>query len=163
MSGVYGTCAEWMRQVWFGVFDQCKTELYVIGERDQELADGSLIKIGITNNPTRRLRQVQTGYPNPLHFKLLVPGDRRHESLLHHMWRHQRKTGEWFVYSQEIGEFINDADRANWLRLTSPSNVFLASLLMCAASGKPPPPMDELVDVAYEMSRVSREAMGTSQ
>ena len=68
--------------------------LYLIQDCSSEL-----VKIGISNNPQKRLRQLQTGTGNQL--KLLqtykTENDRHWEKRIHKMFWQNRKKGEWFA------------------------------------------------------------------
>lgn len=58
-------------------------------------ADGlGLVKIGITNNPEGRRRELQTGQPMDLHLLWSVQGS--YEVALHERFEQYRTRGEWF-------------------------------------------------------------------
>ena len=61
----------------------------------QSAAQGP-VKIGIANDPIKRMRDLQTGNPAVLHLRHVVPGDRDLEKELHHRFREARIRGEWF-------------------------------------------------------------------
>jgi hypothetical protein len=48
------------------------------------------VKIGIANDPRKRLGNLQTGNPAELHLRHVVPGDRDLENQLHHRFREAR-------------------------------------------------------------------------
>ncbi|WP_167546801.1 GIY-YIG nuclease family protein [Stieleria maiorica] len=52
------------------------------------------IKIGISNDPEGRRRQLQTGNSERLVILAVLPGD--HESYFHQKFRRHRLEGEWF-------------------------------------------------------------------
>jgi hypothetical protein len=54
------------------------------------------VKIGIARDPLARLGELQTGNPEQLHIRHVLPGDRTMESGLHHRFREARIRGEWF-------------------------------------------------------------------
>jgi hypothetical protein len=54
------------------------------------------VKIGIANDPLARRSKLQTGNPQELHLRHVVPGDRALEHDLHHRFREARIRGEWF-------------------------------------------------------------------
>lgn len=59
------------------------------------------VKIGISNKPEKRLKQLQTGFPEKLEIKYVEPLDSRVkartlENHLHKDIRHHRSHGEWF-------------------------------------------------------------------
>ena len=67
------------------------------------ISDGELTKIGRSNNPIKRLRELQTGHPKRLrliaYFSLKSPiEDRKMENRLHYLLRIKRcrYNGEWF-------------------------------------------------------------------
>ena len=71
--------------------------IYVIAP---EGTGASPCKIGISTNPDRRLRQLQTGFPHRLrvHHREAVDDDKARllERLLHRDIGHLRQSGEWF-------------------------------------------------------------------
>lgn len=56
--------------------------VYVIGEHE----DQGPVKIGVAQNPIRRLRSMQTGNPRRLRIEHVLLGDRTTEKLLHELW-----------------------------------------------------------------------------
>lgn len=69
------------------------------------ISDGELVKIGYSQNPTKRLKQLQTGHPKTL--KLIktfdyqpqgIMTERLMEKRIHHLLRRfkVRHKGEWF-------------------------------------------------------------------
>jgi hypothetical protein len=74
--------------------------LYVIGA----VTDGP-VKLGISANPERRLRQLQTGHHQQLHLFHTEPvaSDRArlYDRLLHRDIGHMRSHGEWFHITVE--------------------------------------------------------------
>lgn len=72
------------------------SHLYIIQSR----VTGA-VKIGRSDDPDRRLRQLQTGCPYTLRTILVVDGGGRHERRVHHaMERHRTRHtagGEWFA------------------------------------------------------------------
>lgn len=79
------------------------TYIYVI----QEGEDGP-IKIGVSNDPSRRLQELQTG--NALDLRLLVkrPGIRKDEVRLHHLLATHRMKGEWFEFCLPVQAVIEE-------------------------------------------------------
>lgn len=64
------------------------------------------VKIGISNDPDRRVRQLQTGHAEPLRVLHREPvGDaaraKAFETLIHRNVAHLRRRGEWFAMSGE--------------------------------------------------------------
>jgi hypothetical protein len=70
--------------------------IYVIGTG----RDG-VVKIGIARDPGARLRELQTGNPQPLRLLGLIPGDGKLERRLHEHFATRCIAGEWF----DFGEF----------------------------------------------------------
>lgn len=68
--------------------------IYVIGEQCPPY------KIGITNNPDRRLKNLQTGHPKKLtiHYTESIPENKvkELEQIIHKTIGHKRLVGEWF-------------------------------------------------------------------
>lgn len=66
-------------------------------------------KIGVSKNPKKRLKQLQTGSGEDLIIKEIYKSDiaRKIESTFHNRYSHVRKRGEWFDLSiSEEVEFI---------------------------------------------------------
>lgn len=57
------------------------------------------VKIGYAHDPLKRMGQLQTGNPNDLTLRQVVPGNRRLETNLHHRFRDARVRAEWFGLS----------------------------------------------------------------
>lgn len=68
------------------------------------------IKIGITNDPQKRLAGMQCGNATKLHLLAVTTGGRRSEYLYHLRFREHRVQGEWFVRHPEI---LAEIDRLN--------------------------------------------------
>lgn len=75
--------------------------------RDQDLTNPSYVyfiqdgrkgavKIGMTVDPEKRLRDLQTGNPRTLRIRHVIPGDRSTEKALHARFEPARIRGEWF-------------------------------------------------------------------
>lgn len=68
--------------------------IYIIG------ADAPPYKIGISKEPQRRLRSLQTGHPYPLKIHNLKETDLTEtkylERMIHQNLKHYRTKGEWF-------------------------------------------------------------------
>lgn len=67
---------------------------------------GGNIKIGVTKNPQRRLRDLRNYSPLPLQTLACVPGNADDECKLHRMFFSAHSHGEWFRPSPEILNFI---------------------------------------------------------
>jgi Meiotically up-regulated gene 113 len=68
--------------------------IYIIG------SDKPPYKVGISKNPQRRLKDLQTGHPYPLTIHSIVEtstaNNKLLESVIHRNLRHLRTNGEWF-------------------------------------------------------------------
>ena len=75
--------------------DFCDEQLYIIQTDDEEYT-----KIGISKNPHKRLKQLQTGNPRKLNLMIHYPvegGDPyRIEKQIHEHFSRYRVEGEWF-------------------------------------------------------------------
>ena len=57
-----------------------------------------MIKVGRSKNPSKRLKQLQTGNPNKLKLIAFFKGEGWKEKLIHEELKYWRKEGEWFSY-----------------------------------------------------------------
>ena len=76
--------------------------------------DSGLYKIGISNNPNKRLKQLQTGNGESLKlihsFKSNYPN--KLETALHNRYSHLKKINEWFNFDLSIEvNFINECEK----------------------------------------------------
>lgn len=63
------------------------------------ISDGRSVKIGYTSDdPRKRLGEIQTGNPNQLSIVHTVPGTREDEKSFHKLFEKHRQSGEWFDY-----------------------------------------------------------------
>lgn len=84
-----------------------KKYIYVISSSK---SNNSPCKIGISDNPDKRVKQLQTGHPEKLEikYKKIIENARLYEKLLHKDISYIRSYGEWFDLSvQEAIEQIN--------------------------------------------------------
>lgn len=72
---------------------------------------GGAIKIGYSVSPEKRLKELQTGYPDTLIVILMVPGDESTERALHRKFDASRLKGEWFRPDNYVIEAIKDLQR----------------------------------------------------
>lgn len=63
-------------------------------------------KIGFSNNPDARLKQLQTGNPYPLELISTIEGSIIDEKNLHNKFAHLSIQGEWFEYNEEIKTYF---------------------------------------------------------
>lgn len=64
------------------------------------------IKIGVSNDPRRRLDTMQTGSAEPLELLGVLPGQFEEERRLHEMLKRHRIHGEWFRGDAELGAAV---------------------------------------------------------
>jgi len=69
------------------------------------------IKIGFSDTPKKRLKDLQTGSHDKLLLIKTIPGDRELEAQFHQQFSHCRLDGEWFSPTDELVEFIKGQDR----------------------------------------------------
>ena len=76
-------------------------------------ANDNRIKIGMSDNPVTRLRQLQTGASSQKPYTILavVPVGRRRESELHKQFKEYHSHREWFNSAPEILKFIEQETR----------------------------------------------------
>lgn len=74
-------------------------QIYFIGNDEY-------VKIGIANNPKKRLEALQTANHTHLRIIYTMPGNETLERLLHMIFRDYKIRGEWFTYSGALKKFI---------------------------------------------------------
>lgn len=116
--------------------------IYVIGD-----GVGNVVKIGYTDTPLKRLGQIQTSNPTPLHLLCILPGTRHIEQQLHRRFARRCVHGEWFDFKQENA--VSLVAQA-WLDIVEPEALEL-----------PPLPMSRL-SRAEELLRAVAEAFDDS-
>jgi hypothetical protein len=67
-----------------------------------------LIKIGVANNPSQRLANLQTGSPDRLELLGCTPGSSWGELRLHTRFAHLRQHGEWFTPGEDLLAYIRE-------------------------------------------------------
>lgn len=67
--------------------------------------DKSLVKIGVSRDPYRRLKTLQTGNPVELEMLHIELGSYRREKELHEMFANLRTNGEWFEFRGRLKAF----------------------------------------------------------
>jgi hypothetical protein len=70
------------------------------------IENDGLIKIGFTTNPTRRLNCLKTSNPGELITRLVIEGDLEDEKKFHELFKADNHRGKWFLFSDNIKEFI---------------------------------------------------------
>ena len=87
------------------------------------------IKIGISDDPDRRLVDLQTGNPTVLKIQLAIPFESRDQAFraertFHRtatFGRHKSHSGEWFTIIGSWEKFIKDAYSRNGINRNQPS------------------------------------------
>ena len=83
---------------------QRRQYIYII-----EAGDFKHVKIGLSENPRRRVKQLQTGHHERLHLAVATPGTSADEGRIHEELSHARISGEWFDGSDSrVSRFICD-------------------------------------------------------
>lgn len=79
----------------------------------------SFCKIGFSDNPEKRLSEVQTGCPYALRLHHFFTGTTRDERNQHHKYKHLNSNGEWFFIKDELKEYLDSVICKNVLIVTS--------------------------------------------
>lgn len=79
--------------------------VYFIANRGQ-----GTVKIGFSNDPEKRLIQLQTSNHEQLEILAIIEADEKTEGILHDRFKAYRLNGEWFKLSPEILRFIEDLE-----------------------------------------------------
>ena len=82
------------------------------------------LKIGTTEDPPRRLRDLQIANHAVLKLRRVFSGDGRLEQRLHKIFASFRKHGEWFVYNSTLQAFVERTGSLN----VSPSPIPAAAV-----------------------------------
>jgi hypothetical protein len=71
--------------------------------------DSRLVKVGVSDDPKRRLLALTTGSPRERDLRLVavVPGDERFEKAIHRRFDAQRTVGEWFHLEGELADLVS--------------------------------------------------------
>jgi hypothetical protein len=69
---------------------------------------GGAIKIGYSSSPEKRLKELQTGYPDALKILLMIPGDEKTERIIHRQLKEFRLKGEWFKPDRYVVDKIKE-------------------------------------------------------
>jgi len=68
------------------------------------------VKIGFTNRFKTRLNQLQVSSPVKLEVLAIIEGDKTDEKDLHEKFNHISTNGEWFIYCDELKQYIDLLD-----------------------------------------------------
>lgn len=71
------------------------------------LSDGKNIKIGISKNPKRRIKQLNTGNSAVLYLLGYFEGDRALEHYIHTHFKRIRLNGEWLEPNDDLLDYLN--------------------------------------------------------
>ncbi len=101
---------------WFQQFPRCDCIYYIIAVPETWPGPpsgfhgyfGLRAKIGRTNDVLRRLNELRTGTPEELIIHALEPGDAALEAKRHQQFASDRRQGEWFAVSPELGQHMLD-------------------------------------------------------
>jgi|LakMenEpi03Aug12_release.lakeMendotaPanAssembly.Ray.scaffolds.fasta_scaffold17891_24 hypothetical protein len=77
--------------------------IYFIGNKEQDI-----VKIGKTKNVENRLWEINTHCPYKCELFLTIDGKEAIEKTIHEMFNQFKMNGEWFQFSTEIQDFINN-------------------------------------------------------
>lgn len=80
------------------------------------LTDGKFVKIGLSKNPLKRIKQLNTGNSTKLYMLGWIEGDRQLEQALHRKFK--RVNGEWMEATEDLIAYMNsklDATYVDWL------------------------------------------------
>lgn len=91
------------------LIDDEKMSEFIIQTRYVYFIEGmgtNLIKIGTSENPERRLKELQYSSPSKLRLITKIRGDTSKEAELHCKFAKYRKHGEWFEKNVELLDFI---------------------------------------------------------
>lgn len=83
------------------VIDPTKSYVYFI-----EALGYDFIKIGFSSSPQDRLNQLSTGHFAKLRLIAIIEGLEQLEKHIHHCFAHLRHHREWFHYTDELKEYI---------------------------------------------------------
>lgn len=93
-------------------------------------------KIGYSNNPQKRLKELQVANPNKLKLAKVIQGTINEEQTLHKTFEHLRLSGEWFQFGSELknyfqitNEDLYDLDSNDFLYTSNNSWKFVTKLL----------------------------------
>jgi len=72
------------------------------------ITDGLNYKIGYSQNPLKRLQQLQTAQSKKLKLIAIFEGDKRKEKQIHYILRQFHRQGEWFNFrDNNISDIID--------------------------------------------------------
>jgi len=69
---------------------------------------GGAIKIGYSVNPQKRLKELQTGYPDTLKILVMLPGNEYTRDIFHRQLKESRLNGKWFKPDNLVIDKVNE-------------------------------------------------------
>ena len=66
----------------------------------------AFVKIGVAADVAKRVKALQTGYPQKLKVLAVLPGSYETESGLHELFASSRRQGEWFRFNDKMKYFL---------------------------------------------------------
>lgn len=83
--------------------------IYIIGEAGTA-NDTLAIKVGFSNNPEQRLKELQIGNPRTLYLLAAIPGTQAQERSLHRFLNDfSTSSNEWFAMTPEVRNMVSYA------------------------------------------------------
>ena len=98
------------------------------------ISSGDAIKVGYSETPEKRLKQLQTGSSKPLFLLNTFWGDKQIEQKLHQALRDYSLQGEWFVSCKQVFDVI-DGFRDNLTRFNDEETYIVMRLLAMMDTG----------------------------
>lgn len=68
--------------------------------------DRDLLKIGYTEDPPRRFKEIRNANNNRIEFIGFIPGTKTNEAILHRQFKAYRRKLEWFDYNLDIVDYF---------------------------------------------------------
>ena len=72
----------------------------------EEMRTPSLIKIGHSNDPLRRVQELEVGNPSNIRLLLTIEGTKDAEIALHNKFRAHRENREWYRNEGGLAKFL---------------------------------------------------------
>ncbi len=70
------------------------------------LCNNDFVRIGFSDDVTRRLANLKSGNPYPLRLIGVLDGDKKREKLYHCQYINSRSHGDWFRLTEDIQQFM---------------------------------------------------------
>ena len=75
--------------------------------------DQNLLKIGFSEDPRRRFKQISNANTNKLECLGYIPGSKTNEANLHRRWAKHNKKLEWFEHQDDIVDYFKEHPEFN--------------------------------------------------